>query len=176
MIWVIAACHQRTYTTPMEFPVDRPEKPLNAAVFVLAGVLAGLVGGVVGGLASWSVIGANNDFLRWLHPSISGSTDYFLGLFLFNVMVLPVLLAALGGIILPAGYSLAKAKGWASMSRRNWLIGMSLLVIVLLVLALYGPEKWYVLVAAELPVALGLTAALTVMLISLFNEQLRKLG
>jgi hypothetical protein len=128
------------------------------------------------GLVTWNIGFASDDFLRWLHPQIGGGTDYFLGIFFFDVMVLPFAFVLLGGIVLPIGYAVARHGRKPTMSIRRWLVWTLAVFFGFTVLGFFGGPKWPVLVAIHLVPALAGSAAITTLMLYLFREQLAKLS
>ena len=155
---------------------QNPDKPMHPIWMMLVGAIVGLTVGLALGLVTWNIGFASNDFLRWLHPEISGGTGYFLGIFAFDVMVLPFALVLLGGIVLPIGYAVARHGRKPTMNIRRWLLWMLALFSAFTVLSFLGAPKWPVLVAIQLVPALAGSAAVTTLMLYLFREQLAKLS
>lgn len=155
---------------------QNPDMPLHPVWMMLIGAIAGLAAGLPLGFVTWNIGFASNDFLRWLHPEIGGGTGYFLGIFFFDVMVLPLALVLLGGIVLPIGYAVARHGRKPTMDIRRWLSWMLTLFFGFTFLAFFGAPKWPVLVAIQLVPALAGSAAVTIVMLYFFREQLAKLS
>ena len=152
------------------------ETPCSAFLFVLGGLLGGGIGGFLIGQAIWGLAFNNDDFLRWLHPEIGGSTNYFLSIFFFNLLILPVLMALLLGIILPLVYAAAKWNRWPRL--RYW-PAMSMVLVPLAwftVVGWIGSPRWYVLALIHGVPVLGFAGLVTYGMVRAFSAELAKLA
>lgn len=152
----------------------RAEQPLGAFYFILGGLFAGLLLGLVAGLVSGVIMGQTG-MMRWLHPQITGRTNFDLALFFFEVIFLPILLALVFGVGLPLGYFHAKfnaRRSFSMVSAQAVVLGGLMLAVVFLFI---GVRYWYVMAAVHLLVLLPLSAALTAFQVSMYRAQLLKI-
>lgn len=151
-----------------------PSKPLSAFWFVLAGLLLGLASGFISGALLFYAV-FTDAFLRWLTPQV-GATSFLLGVFIHDLVIFPIMMAATVGFLLPLGYVYAKTSKQTSMSVARWLACVCVTLVALTLWSFAGTAKWYVLVPIHVVPALILGGLLTVFLVKQFNSELAKLG
>jgi hypothetical protein len=155
---------------------EAPAQPRHIFWFVVFGIAAGLVVGLIVGLWTWQVLGFSESFLNSLHPQITGSTGFFLGIFFYNILIFPLLLAAVFGIGLPVAYALRK-----NTSRRPFNISLAMSATLgiesaVLLLLFWGGPPAIALWAIHLVPLLIASAPLCYIMLRQFNEELRILA